>query len=80
MVSLPTNTMSSSRTQLFQRALPHGVTWSDTPDTLLDKVGPVKNNIVSKKTGALTAQRWLVDGLLLGYQDGVIEDVYIGVT
>jgi hypothetical protein len=68
--------------QLFQGALPHAVTWSDTPDTLLDKLGPVKNNIVSKKTGALTAQRWLIDGQLLtvGYKDGVIEDVYIGVT
>lgn len=67
--------------QLFQGALPHGVTWSDTPDTLLARLGPVKNNIVSKKTGALTAQRWLLDGLLLtvGYKNGVIEDVYIGI-
>jgi hypothetical protein len=68
--------------QQFKGALPHGVSWSDTPDTLLAKLGPAKNNIVSKKTGALTAHRWSLDGLLLtvGYKNGAIEDVYIGIT
>ncbi len=66
----------------FAGILPHGVTWHDTPDQLLARLGAPKNTITAKKTGALSAHRWAIEGLLLtvGYRHGVVEDVYVGIT
>lgn len=66
----------------FAGPLPYGVTWTDTPDSLTARLGPAKNVIVSKKTGALTAHRWAIDTLLMtvGYRKGAIEDLYVGIT
>lgn len=65
----------------FRGHLPFGVTWQDSVDTLRSRLGEPKNTIVSKKTGVMTSQRWAVSGLLLtvGYRDGAIEKVYVGI-
>lgn len=42
----------------FAGALPNGITWSDTATTLLAKLGPPKNAIISRKRGVLTSHFW----------------------
>jgi len=42
----------------YKGTLPHGITWSDTANTLVAKMGPPKNEIKNKKTGKLSAHRW----------------------
>jgi hypothetical protein len=66
----------------FAGTLPYDVAWTDTPESLTARLGPPKNVIVSKKTGALTAHRWAMDALLLtvGYRKGAIEDLYVGIV
>jgi hypothetical protein len=68
--------------QQFKGALPHGVSWSDTPQSLQGKLGVPKFVITNKKTGAVQAHRWEIDGLMLSANfknDGSIGHVYVGV-
>lgn len=66
----------------FVGDLPYGVTWRETADQLVARLGPPRAIFTSRKTGLVTGHRWAVDGLLMtvGYRNGTIEDVYVGIT
>jgi hypothetical protein len=44
----------------FSHALPLGITWDDTSTSLV-RLGPPSTEIVNKKTGQLSSQRWWLD-------------------
>ncbi len=70
----------------FAAPMPRAVVWSTNANALATALGPPSSEIRSKKTGALTSQRWKEDDaakryVSVGYRnDGaVIETVYAGV-
>ena len=68
--------------QQFKGALPHGIAWAESPDSLAAKLGAPKFNITNKKTGNLQAYRWEIDGQMLSANfknDGSIGHVYVGI-
>lgn len=68
--------------QQFAGTLPFGVTWGDSPEQLVAKLGAPKFTINNKKTGAVQAYRWAVEGCMLSTNfknDGSIGHVFVGV-
>jgi hypothetical protein len=66
----------------FSGPLPIGITWSDTPSTLVAKLGPPDNEIKNKKTGALSAQRWFVRSVRITASfnaKATLDHVYAGI-
>jgi hypothetical protein len=69
--------------QAFPGKIPSGIVWSDNASSLVAKLGPPKNDIKNKKTGALQAHRWPAGTLLLTarYLGGgtSLRHVYLGI-
>lgn len=66
----------------FGGPLPCDVTWSETPAELQARLGPAKFVINHKKTGALQALRWEIEGRMLSANfksDGTLGHVYVGI-
>lgn len=63
--------------------LPSSITWFDTPNTLVYKLGTPMNEIMNKKTGALLGHRWQAGQWLLSasYSGGEkLKHLYLGIT
>jgi len=68
--------------QQYGGPLPQGITWSDTPASLVAKLGPPKNEMRNKKTGELDAHRWALGEqrlLTASYNGDELENLYIGI-
>lgn len=67
----------------FPGKLPLGITWADTPDSLIKRLGQPESELKSKKTGALTAHWWPAKPyvLITGYRSGgtALRTVYLGI-
>lgn len=66
----------------FTGALPSGITWSDTVETMPKKLGEPKTTVRNKKTGGVRAYRWQIEpGITLESafgSDGSLKHLYLG--
>lgn len=68
----------------FEGALPLGITWADSAETLPSKLGEASTTVRNKKTGGVKAYRWPADNGLeveaVFQSDGSLAHVHLGLA
>lgn len=64
----------------FKPAMPGGVKFGETVAEVVARLGPPENEILGKKTGRVTSQRWrysTTNSLSVSYKEGLVKQLYL---